>query len=126
MEYELFQIEITKIYGVDAFKEDIRAMMKKAGVEGKQLVFLFTDTQIVKESFLEDVNNLLNSGEVPNLWEAEEKVDLVRDTRDYHLSLGKVDERDEIYRTFVDRVRSNLHVVLCMSPVGDALRNRCR
>ena len=37
------------------------------GEEGKQLVFLFSDTQIVKESFLEDINNILNTGEVPNL-----------------------------------------------------------
>ena len=40
---------------------------KAAGEEGKPLVFLFTDTQIVKESFLEDINNILNTGEVPPL-----------------------------------------------------------
>ena len=27
------------------------------------------DTQIVMESFMEDINNLLNAGEVPNLFE---------------------------------------------------------
>ena len=31
--------------------------------------FLFTDNQIVDELFLEDINNLLNSGEIPNFWE---------------------------------------------------------
>lgn len=36
------------------------------------MVFLFTDTQIVQERFLEDVNNLLNAGEVPNLYENDE------------------------------------------------------
>jgi hypothetical protein len=34
------------------------------GVEGKNTVFLFSDTQIITESFLEDVTNILSSGEV--------------------------------------------------------------
>ena len=35
---------------------------------GEPVVFLFSDTQIVHESFLEDVNNMLNSGEVPGMF----------------------------------------------------------
>jgi dynein heavy chain, axonemal len=34
--------------------------------------------------------------------------------------------RDGIYSFFISRVRANLHVVLCMSPIGDAFRRRCR
>jgi len=36
----------------------------KAGINDKPTVFLFSDTQIIYESFLEDINNILNSGEV--------------------------------------------------------------
>jgi dynein heavy chain len=36
------------------------------------VVFLFSDTQIVQESFLEDVNNLINNGDVPGMYENEE------------------------------------------------------
>ena len=43
-----------------------------AGVENKPTVFLFTDTQVVEEAFLEDINNILSSGEVPNLYKPEE------------------------------------------------------
>lgn len=46
----------------------------KTGVEGKNVAFLFTDTQIVVETMLEDLNNVLNSGEIPNLFPQDEQV----------------------------------------------------
>lgn len=33
---------------------------------------MFTDTQVVEETFLEDINNILSSGEVPNLYKPDE------------------------------------------------------
>lgn len=35
-------------------------------------VFLFDDTQIIREEFLEDINGILNTGEVPSLFNDEE------------------------------------------------------
>ena len=51
---------------------DIRKLYYQAGVDNKPTVFLFTDTQVVEESFLEDINNILSSGEVPNLYKPDE------------------------------------------------------
>lgn len=51
-------------YGHHEWREDLKRVLKKAGMEGKDTVFIFTDTQIVQESFLEDINNILNAGEV--------------------------------------------------------------
>ena len=39
-----------------------------AGVKDTPTSFVFTDAQVVMESFLEDVNNILNAGDVPNLY----------------------------------------------------------
>lgn len=44
-------------------------MLFPSGIDGTKISFLFTDTQIIIESFVEDINNLLNTGEVPNIWE---------------------------------------------------------
>ena len=43
-----------------------------AGVDYKPTIFLFNDTQVLDESFLEDINNILSSGEVPNLYKPDE------------------------------------------------------
>ena len=47
---------------------DLKRLYHQAGVENKPTVFLFNDTQVVEEIFLEDINNILSSGEVPNLY----------------------------------------------------------
>ena len=54
------------------WREDLRKMMMKAGLENAPIVFLFSDTQIKSEAFLEDINNILNSGDVPNIYGFDE------------------------------------------------------
>jgi len=46
----------------------VQSLMKQTGVKNKKKTFLVTDTTIIEETFLEDINNLLNSGEIPNLF----------------------------------------------------------
>ncbi|KAG9392138.1 Dynein heavy chain and region D6 of dynein motor [Carpediemonas membranifera] len=125
-EYFLIQPEISKNYGRNEFVEDIKKAMMKAGVETTNCVFLLTDSQIVSESFLEDINNVLNSGEIPNIWAPDEMETIITAVRPICAKLGKEGTKDNIYSTFVNLVRQNMHVVLCMSPVGDALRRRLR
>jgi dynein heavy chain len=67
LKYEAFQIEITKKYGITEWREDIKKVLRTAGLDGRPIVFLFADTQIVDEIFLEDINNILNCGDVPNV-----------------------------------------------------------
>ena len=51
---------------------DLKRLYSICGVEDKPTVFLFNDVQVVEESFLEDINNALSSGEVPNLYKPDE------------------------------------------------------
>jgi len=51
-EFNCSSIEITRTYGVNDFREDLkRMMMEVTKGEGKGMAFLFSDTQIVKERF---------------------------------------------------------------------------
>ncbi|XP_074052253.1 dynein axonemal heavy chain 6 isoform X2 [Macrotis lagotis] len=125
--YRCFQIELSRGYNYDTFHDDLRKLYKLAGVEDKDMVFLFTDTQIVVEEFLEDINNILNSGEVPNLFEKDELEFVMAATRPKAKEAGISEgNRDEVFQFFINRVRQKLHIVLCMSPVGEAFRSRCR
>ncbi|KAF1334344.1 Dynein heavy chain, partial [Globisporangium splendens] len=81
VEAKCVQIEVTRGYGTNEFHEDLKKLMVSAGVGGNSTVFLFTDSQIVDESFLEDINNVLNSGEVPNLFPPDEMDRIVGDMR---------------------------------------------
>ena len=108
------------------FREDIKKFMISTGVEGKDTVFLFTDSQIVDETMLEDLNNVLNTGEIPNLFPQDETDKIVGDMIPVCKENNIIESRDNCLSFFVSRVRDKLHVVLGMSPVGDALRIRCR
>jgi dynein heavy chain len=50
------------------WREDLQVnLYKELAIEIKNMIFFFSDTQLVDEAFLEDINNILNGGEVPNL-----------------------------------------------------------
>ena len=162
--------------------------------EGKSSVFLFSDTQIKDEAFVEDINNLLNSGEVPNMFPSDEKMQVRKGSQrlqplcvqpcraagtgactvilpvqvaPHHLDsspsqqIGHPQDEPlsmpaaqhltasilslqvlemvrsaaskrgletpvELWGYFVEQCRQRLHVVLCMSPIGNAFRDRLR
>lgn len=52
----------------------MKTVLKGAGTGNTPMAFLFSDTQIINESFVEDINNMLNSGEVPNIFPNDERV----------------------------------------------------
>ncbi|XP_071037846.1 dynein axonemal heavy chain 3 [Parasteatoda tepidariorum] len=126
--YEIFQIEITKNYTVIEWREDLKKVLRKAGADGKATVFLFNDNQIKDESFVEDINMILNTGDVPNLYAADERAEILEKMQTAARDLGKkIDPAPlSLYNFFIERVRQNLHLVLAMSPIGGALRNRLR
>ena len=125
-EFDLFQIEVAKGYGKNEWRDDLRKVLMMAGCEGKDVVFLFADTQIVQENFLEDINNILNSGEVPNLLKSEDTEAIGAALRPIMQQQGLPVTKNAVNSYFVTRVRSNLHCVLAMSPVSDEFRQRLR
>ena len=127
---DVFQIEISKNYGNIEWREDLKIVLREAGTSDSPLVFLFSDTQIKRETMVEDINNILNSGEVPNLFPNDEKVAICELVRPFAKEVFGRAAQDmtqiALYSFFITRVRSNLHIVLAFSPIGDAFRDRLR
>ena len=53
-------------------KTDLQTFYLKSGGKDEGICFLFTEGQITKEEFLVYINDLLSSGEVADLFQAED------------------------------------------------------
>jgi dynein heavy chain, axonemal len=61
---------------------------------GKQVTFLMTDAEVKKEEFLEYINMILSTGEIPGLLAKDEKEIWLGDIRQEYVkvkALGNVD-----------------------------------
>jgi dynein heavy chain len=85
-----------------------------------------TDGQIADEKFLVYINDMLSSGEIPDLFTREEYDAIFGSVRNMAKAGGYTDDRPGLQSFFFDRVRKNLHYLLCHSPVGDDFRIRGR
>lgn len=99
--------------------EELQKLMKQTGVAQKPTVFLVSDTQLVNESMVEDICNILNNGEVPNLFPFEEKTKIIAE-----ITEGTTPNQKFSY--FITKCKENLHMAICMSPVGEVFRRRLR
>ncbi|MED6232426.1 Dynein heavy chain 10, axonemal, partial [Ataeniobius toweri] len=123
---EVFEITLSRGYNESNFREDLKTLYLKLGIENKKVVFLFTDAHVAEEVFLELINNMLTSGIVPALFSDDEKESVLNELRDEALKMGAGPSKASLWQYFVNKSANNLHIVLGMSPVGDTLRTRCR
>ncbi|XP_043569115.1 dynein axonemal heavy chain 3-like [Chiloscyllium plagiosum] len=127
-ETEVFQVSIQKTYTLSEWKEDLKKVLRGAGQNGTPTVFLFADHQIKDEAFLEDISMILNTGDIPNLYDNEEKRIIIEKMTQL-APAGKVKlelSPTNPYSKFTERIQQNLHLMLVFSPIGEAFRNHLR
>ncbi|CAE8591739.1 unnamed protein product, partial [Polarella glacialis] len=115
-----FQITITKSYNDNAFFENLKDLCVRAGAKNESVTFIFTDAEIKSENFLEYMNSLLATGEVVGLFAKDERDGMCGDVRnDFVKEYPNAEENLlNMYNYLMDRLRDNLHVCLCFSPVN--------
>merc|ERR1719272_2650284 len=124
--YTTIMIVISGAYGMNDLRGDLQSMYNKSGVKDEGVMFLFTDGQITNEKFLVFINDLLSSGEVADLYPNEDKDAIRNAVRSGCKAAGISDTPDNLWSFFISRIKKNLHMSLCFSPVGDGMRNRAR
>ena len=71
---------------------------------------MLTDAQVPDEKFLVLINDLLASGEIPDLFVDDELESVISGVRNEVKGLGMQDTRENCWRFFIDRVRRQLKV----------------
>lgn len=107
-------MQIPCVHGIQVeWHEDLKKVLKMAGEANKRVVFLFADTQIKSESFVEDISNLLNTYEVPNLLQPADLATTFENIRPRAKAAGLDGNKDQLYTFFLQEVP----ILLYLSPL---------
>ncbi len=109
-QFELFQIEISQGYGMDECHDDMKRWLMRCGCDDTSVTFLFLDTRIATEAFLEEVSSILNTGEVPNLYADEDGIEIGELCSKAVGAIRKTGLA-EIFAFYIDTCRKNPHVL---------------
>ncbi|KAG5345241.1 DYH1 protein, partial [Acromyrmex charruanus] len=138
-EYNCYQIEISKAYTTHDWRDDIKNIMLKAGLQDQPIVFLFSDMhvkcraenvelneKITNDLMLEDLNNILSNGDIPNIYQTDEMDKIYQAMRVPAQEAGLQINRSNLFSIYQKAVKSNFHAVITMSPIEDTFRARIR
>ncbi|OMJ92391.1 hypothetical protein SteCoe_4833 [Stentor coeruleus] len=108
---QFVSFNITREYSNKEFRRDLKLILQLAGIEGKPTTMFIEDYQLVNPEFLQLLNGLLSSGEVPGLYTSDEIEPLLVNLADEMRQIGGF---KSLYEFFVSRVKKNLRTVLSL------------
>ncbi|EFN82623.1 Dynein heavy chain 7, axonemal [Harpegnathos saltator] len=119
----LFETTIESYYDANAWKNNLRKVLRECGALRKDVTYFMSERQM-KNEFLSDISCLLSTGELPDLFSAEDKQTIIEMIR-LHAQAG--DRNAELSARsvmlyFVEQCRNRLHFVLCFSPTSTMFR----
>jgi dynein heavy chain 1 len=123
--YSVFQIKVHKFYKAIDFDADLRAVLIRSGCQSEKVCFIFDESNVLDSAFLERMNALLASGEVPGLFEGADWDGLMEQCKLAASRDGLIINKEEaLYKFFCKNVQRNLHVVFTMNPSNEDFDNR--
>jgi dynein heavy chain, axonemal len=125
--HRFFQIALTKAYGEKALMEDIKELFGTVCNTTNQVSFVITDQEIKNDGFLELINSLLATGEIPGMLTKDDKEMFMLGVKPHlqkELGKGVEPTTSQLTNFFLNRVKDCLHIILAFSPVGTKFRTR--
>jgi len=120
-ELEILQIVVTSNYSINDFRTIMQEIYKKCAIKDAKMSFILTDSQIVDEGMLMYINDLLNSGIIPDLFTEDERKEQVGNITNIVKSTGNPDwgVEDVCWAFYINRV-----VPTCISSCAFRLSGR--
>lgn len=123
----LFETTAQSYHDPDAWRDNLRRVLRECGASRKDATYFMSERQMRTE-FLSDIGCLLSTGELPDLFSAEDRQAIIERTR-LHAQGG--DRNAELSARsvmlyFVEQCRNRLHFALCFSPTSAAFRTCLR
>jgi len=87
----------------------------------------FGPPQVADERFLVLVNDMLSTGEIPDLFPDDELENIINGVRNEVKGAGLVDTRETCWKFFIERCRRNLKVfIICRESYSFTTTNKGR
>ena len=85
-------------------------MLTRAGCKNERICFIFDESNVLDTAFLERMNALLASGEVPGLFEGQDFAALMSECKETFKKEGHLmDTEEELYKHFVGQGTARNH-----------------
>jgi dynein heavy chain len=124
--YEYLTLTQSRTYSHADFREDMKQLYRQAGIKDKPTAVLLTDAHLAQEAILEDVSELLVTGDIHDLFEAEELEVILSTVHSKGVADGIKESRQALYDYFIASARKNIHVFLSLSPSHPKFLQRFR
>ncbi|MCQ2817916.1 MAG: hypothetical protein MJ252_11685, partial [archaeon] len=126
-EYDIYQIDVVKGYGMKDFSKNVKECLMNSGIRKVDQTFLMVDTQIIDGSMLEYINSILNTGDVPNIYNPQTDFQDIKNAvqAECNAKYGNTMESN-IMAVYQSIVQKHIHIVLAFSPLGGSFVNRLR
>ncbi|GAB6032228.1 Cytoplasmic dynein 2 heavy chain 1 [Chamberlinius hualienensis] len=104
-------LKLCRGYGIKHFKSDLKNAIQLAGIDEQDVVLLLEDHQLIDDMFVELINSVISTGEVPGLFTSAELDSLVISLKELAL---QEEFRGSLVSYFAKRVRQNLHIIFSL------------